>query len=428
MTINRTANQPDPDRFRSWPPPEETMRCPFAYFHEARVTSPVIRLAEPAAPGVPVYLVTGHRACVQVLTQPLLFASDLAGVLPGFDKSNVPPPFPDRPTFHDRQVVFFARGEDHKIKRGWAMELVRRSRLERLRPLIVEEADRLIDAFTDAGHCDFQEQFSHPLPLRVLLHALDLPETALPVIRRMSIAIATTDVDPNLGEEERVAKANAFGELFTMIRGLLEERHIHPGSDYISELVKAQVARDGELDVNTLSIHLQGVMFGGDHAVGAHLCHLAAALAGDPELQARLRAEPGLIPRFVLETFRLEAPIPWLFRVCTADTELEGVSIEAGAVVIAATSAANRDPERFPDPGHLSLERDNVGREHLSLGRGAHRCIGEPLAYLVAEATVTRLLERLDAIRIDPARSDLRARASLQFRCPERVHLLFEKR
>ncbi|MBU9598255.1 cytochrome P450 [Burkholderia multivorans] len=428
MTADHTAHHPDHDHFGSWPPSEETLRCPFARFRKARENAPVIRLAEPAAPGVPIYLATGHRACIQVLAQPALFASDLAGVLPGFDKSSVPPPFPDRPTFHDRQVVFFTSGEDHKIKRGWAMELVRRSKLERLRPLIIEEADRLIDAFVDAGHCDFQEQFSNPLPLRVLLHALDLPESALPVIRRMSIAIATTDVNPNLGDEERAAKAKAFGDLFTMIRGLLEERYAHPGDDYISELVKAQVALDGELDVNTLSIHLQGLMFGGDHAVGAHLCHLAVALARDPELQTRLRAEPGLIPRFVLETFRLEAPIPWLFRLCTADTELDGVHIEAGAVIIAATSAANRDPARFPDPDLLSLDRDNVGREHLSLGRGAHRCVGEPLAYLIAEATVTRLLERLDAIRVDTARSDLRARVSLQFRCPERVCLLFDRR
>jgi cytochrome P450 len=428
MTPIEHAPERPADEFRSWPPAESTLRCPFGYFSKARATAPVLRFTEAAAPGTPIYLVTGHEACVKVLTQHELFASDLAGVLPGFDKSAVPLPFPDRPTFHERQVVFFSGGEDHRIKRGWAMGVIRRSRLEKLRAPIAEEVDRLIDGFIDDGRCDFQAQFANLLPLRVLKHALDLPEEALPVIRRLSIAIATTDVDPTLSEEQRQAKAQAFGDLFALNRSLLEARLANPGDDYISELARLQVEQDGELDVNALSIHLQGLMFGGDHAVGAHLCHLAAALTAEPALQDRLRAEPAAIQRFVFETFRLEAPIPWLFRVCTADTEVGGVPIERGAVVIAATSAANRDPAKFPDPDRFSLERDNVGREHLSMGRGAHRCIGEPLAYLVAEATVSRLVQRLAGIRIDAPRSDLTARTSLQFRSPERVHLLFDKR
>lgn len=417
-----------PDDMRAWPPSDAKLQCPFAYFRAARSISPVMRFEEPVAPDTPIYLATSHEACLQILTQPELFASDLAGVLPGFDKSNVPPPFPERPMFHDKPVVFFASGEDHKIKRKWAMGLIRRERLDKIRLPIAREVDRLIDVFVDRGGCDFQEEFANLLPLRVMKHALDLPEEALQVIRRMSLAIAATDVDPTITEADKQAKTKAFMDLFSTLRSLLESRYANPGEDYISDLVREQVSLDGELDVNSLSIQLQGILFGGDHAVGAHLCHLMIALATDPALQKRLREEPNLIQHFVLETFRLETPIPWLFRVCTADTVLDGVPVKRGAVVIAATSAANRDPSKFPDPDKLSLERNNVAREHLSLGRGAHRCIGEPLAYIVAETAVSRLLQRLQDISIDADRSNLVARASLQFRFPESVHLLFTKR
>jgi hypothetical protein len=45
----------------------------------------------------------------------------------------------------------------------------------------------------------------------------------------------------------------------------------------------------------------------------------------------------------------------------------------------------------FADPEHLDIRRQNA-REHLSLGYGAHYCLGAPLAHL--EANVVRDRER----------------------------------
>jgi len=403
----------------------ETLRCPYAYFREARARTPVLRFEERLPTGAAIYLVTGHAAVVHVLSHPLQFTADLTGVLPGFDKAIRPPPFPDQPMFHEPHVVFFAGGEDHKIKRQWAMPLVRRSRLEACREAVRAEVTRLIDGFVADGRCDFQQQFSDLLPIKVLEIVLRLPPRAEPIIKRLSRAIAEMDVDPNLTPEQLADKEEAFQGLFRFNRELLEERARNPGDDYVSELVKLQVERDGTLDVNTLSIQLQGIMFGGDHAVGAHLSHLVLGLAQDPALQERLRADRSLVSTYIYETLRLETPVPWLFRHCVEDTSIGDVPVEKGSVVIAATAAANRDPARFPDPDTVSPTRANAARDHLAMGRGAHRCVGEPLAQLVAESVVNGLLDRMADIRLDLAKSDPSARPSHQFRCPVSVHLTF---
>jgi cytochrome P450 len=61
--------------------------------------------------------------------------------------------------------------------------------------------------------------------------------------------------------------------------------------------------------------------------------------------------------------------------------------------------ACNRDPRKFDNPNEFQLGRPNI-REHLAFGRGAHTCAGAALARTEVRASLERLLERLDNIRI----------------------------
>ena len=75
-----------------------------------------------------------------------------------------------------------------------------------------------------------------------------------------------------------------------------------------------------------------------------------------------------------------------------------GTEIPAGAPVLVALGAANRDPERFPAPDRLDLDRDAAG--HLGFGHGIHRCVGAPLAKAEAEIALRAVLTRFPAIRL----------------------------
>src|SRR5437764_3910699 len=92
----------------------------------------------------------------------------------------------------------------------------------------------------------------------------------------------------------------------------------------------------------------------------------------------RLRREPELLAAAVEELLRYESPSPHTARIALDDVELGGRLIKRGQAVIAVMGAANRDPERFPDPDRLDLGR--ADNRHLAFGWAGHFCFGAPLA------------------------------------------------
>ena len=63
--------------------------------------------------------------------------------------------------------------------------------------------------------------------------------------------------------------------------------------------------------------------------------------------------------------------------------------------------SANRDERFFPDPDRFDPSRDNL-REHVAFGRGAHFCIGAPLARLETRVCFEQLAERIESWSFAP--------------------------
>jgi cytochrome P450 len=126
-------------------------------------------------------------------------------------------------------------------------------------------------------------------------------------------------------------------------------------------------------------------------------------LGDDIELQDRLRAEPDLIPGFVEEALRMEAPVKGDFRLARRTTVVGEVEIPAGATVMVLNGAASRDPQRFECPAEFRVDREN-SREHMAFGRGVHSCPGGPLARLEGRVAIERLLAKTSSVRISEER------------------------
>ena len=77
-----------------------------------------------------------------------------------------------------------------------------------------------------------------------------------------------------------------------------------------------------------------------------------------------------------------------------------GMQIRKRQAVIAVMGAANRDPERFPDPDRLDLTRPD--NRHLAFGWAAHFCFGAPLARIEGQIAFETLLRRLPNLALKP--------------------------
>jgi cytochrome P450 len=100
----------------------------------------------------------------------------------------------------------------------------------------------------------------------------------------------------------------------------------------------------------------------------------------------------------VEESLRVEGAIKVLHRWVIEDLEIRGRQIAKGDRVFLLPAAANRDPEKFPDPDHVDITRSP--NQHVAFGRGIHACIGAQLARMEMRVALERLFARLPDLRL----------------------------
>ena len=89
-----------------------------------------------------------------------------------------------------------------------------------------------------------------------------------------------------------------------------------------------------------------------------------------------------------------------MFRVVTADTEIDGVPVPAGSRVILVYAGANRDPAVWGDDADaFNPDRANM-KDHLAFGKGAHFCLGAPLSRVEMQVAFELLARRLRGVSL----------------------------
>jgi cytochrome P450 len=125
----------------------------------------------------------------------------------------------------------------------------------------------------------------------------------------------------------------------------------------------------------------------------------AGMLLEDPAEQARLEADPPLLPTAIEEMLRYVSPVTVFTRTAAKDTELRGAPVNKGDRVAMFYPSANRDESRFADPDRFDIGRDP--NPHLAFGGGGtHFCLGANLARVEAAAIVPEVLSRMKDIEL----------------------------
>jgi cytochrome P450 len=142
-----------------------------------------------------------------------------------------------------------------------------------------------------------------------------------------------------------------------------------------------------------------------------------------PDALEQLRADPSLIPSAVEEMLRYESPSQHTARLAPADCELGGKLIRKRQAVVAVIAAANRDPERFPEPNRFDISRTD--NRHLAFGAAAHFCFGAALARIEGQVAFDTILRRLRNINLETFK--LEWRQNLGLRGLTRLPVSFER-
>lgn len=137
------------------------------------------------------------------------------------------------------------------------------------------------------------------------------------------------------------------------------------------------------------------------HETTANMIALGTlALLENPAQLALLREteDPKLVSSAVEELLRyLHITHNGRRRSALDDIEIAGQVIRAGEGLIMANDIGNSDPDAFPDPDRLDLERD--ARHHVAFGFGVHQCLGQPLARLELQVVYGTLYRRIPTLR-----------------------------
>jgi cytochrome P450 len=400
---NRPAGRSESDDPLSLLSPAQ-VADPYPGYERLRAEGPVVHVPEHG-----LWLVTTYAACLEVLGKPEVFSSSqsLSGRNLFRDHPHAAATLRSGPGYPRTRTLILTDPPEHTryrsvVQRAFApAETVRR-----LTPEIEARVDELIDGFASRGKCEFVGEFAYPLPMSIISLVLGFPPGLIDTLKRWSddfIAAQAGNIDA-----ERVASAaRSTVEFEHYVSDQLDERGAAPDAagqpDFLSRLAVASRGEDGQPPLTRqeqLSL-TQQMLVGGNETTTNLLGNLMAALAADPALADRVRADPGATQGLVEEVLRYESPLQGLYRVATADTEVQGVAVPAGARLMVLFASANRD-ERVYDPPGLAPDRDLRTAPHLAFGRGIHACMGQSLARREARIAVDRLLARLGELRLAP--------------------------
>jgi len=273
--------------------------------------------------------------------------------------------------------------------------------VEALRPRIAGLVDEMLDAAERQGHgarVDLVDALAFPLPFAVIAEMLGTPPADHERIRQLSGTIVRS-LEPVNDPAMIAAIAAADAELTQIAAEMIAWKRANPAGDLLTALISAEddgdVLDDDELIAQTLLLYIAGHETTVNLIAGGTL-----ALLRYPDQLALLREDPGLIASAVEELLRYDSPVQATRRVTLEPATFSGVTIPAGAFVMALLGSANRDESYWgPDAAELRLDRENA-RQHVSFGAGPHHCLGASLARLEASTALARLATRFPGLAL----------------------------
>ena len=361
-----------------------------------------LRGAEPVSwvPAIGGWLVTGYDLALEVMRDPERFTVD-------------------DPRFSTAQVIgpsmLSLDGTEHAAHRAPFVAPFRPGAVrERFDVAVAADAEQLIDELAPAGRAELRRSFAGPLAATTITRALGLDRGEVGSVLDWydAIVAAVTSITSGTGITPDGERA------FAALRDRLKDvAHAGDGSSLLADAAGAS-ALSAEQIVSNAAV----LLFGGIETTEGMICNAAMQLLQHADVIERVRNTPGLLDSAIEESLRLEPAASVIDRYATCGTRLGDAEIGGGDLVRVSIAGANRDPAVFEHPDSFDPTRANV-RRHLAFAHGPHVCVGIHLARLEARIALGLLLDRLPALRLDPAKPP--TARGLVFRKPPELRVVW---
>jgi cytochrome P450 len=251
-------------------------------------------------------------------------------------------------------------------------------------------AIEMIEQFAAKGEVDIAWDFGRVYPVRIFMDLMGFPFEMFEKFLDWEWSILHS------GKPE--VMMTAMREVLAWLRGFMAERRIDPDGRLTSKIVHGSsdgvpFSEDEQLGMVWL------LWLGGLDTVASTISQMFRRMALQPDLQARLRADPGLINSAVEEFLRTQ-PLVYSSRTLTKDIAWHGVNMKAGDAIQCLTAAGNFDPAQFADGQTFDPARK--ANRHFTFIGGVHLCLGAHLARRELRVLLVEFFKRVPMFRLKP--------------------------
>lgn len=293
--------------------------------------------------------------------------------------------------------MLFLDAPAHTRLRSLAAHAFTPARVAHLRDHIQAIVNDLLDVVEERGTMEVIDDLAIPLPAIVTAEMLGVPVDDRHLLKNWSADFAQVLGNFQHNPDFAHRMLQSVEEMTAYFSRIVREQRKRPGEGLIQALIAAEIDGDRLTDEEIVANSII-TMVGGQETTTNLIGNGLLTLLRHPDECRRLREHPEMIASAVEELLRFESPSQHTARLAPDDVELGGFRIQRRQAVIAVMGAANRDPERFPDPDRLDLARPD--NRHLAFGWAAHFCFGAPLARIEGQAAFAALVRRFPHMQL----------------------------